>query len=98
VLPASFASVSLSAAALLAIALDEGAPEGAPGRLVVGQLEVVEGVGGLLRSSGGEGILPCEAGRRFTHNRMFGVDMGYILDSLLISLFILLIQPFNIQL
>ena len=29
---------------------------------------------------------------------LFGVDMGYILDSLLISLLLLLIQPFNIQL
>ena len=59
----------MNAPALLVVGLDEGAAHW----LVVGQLEVLEGVGGFLRGSGWERVLPREAGRRFTENRRHAV-------------------------
>ena len=68
-LPAKVTAFSRRSSALLAVALDELATA----RLLVGELEVVEGLGGFLRSSRGQRVLPCQAGRRFTENRRHAV-------------------------
>lgn len=71
-LPAENTAFSRSSSALLAVSLDELATA----RLVVGQLEVVEGLGGFLRSSRWERVLTRETCGGLASNRRHAVKDG----------------------